>query len=114
MKKNLYLLMMLVPLFGWAKSDVNIESASVPTSGEYVHDNVVYKYGINNSFVAYVKAGSDFAAGSPDAEGTVEIHQRKQLPRLIVLIADPEAPVSPMPVRVADQIVDDVHHAVAA
>lgn len=73
MKKNLYLLMMLVPLFGWAKSDVNIESASVPTSGEYVHDNVVYKYGINNSFVAYVKAGSDFAAGSPDAEGTVEI-----------------------------------------
>lgn len=75
MKKYLFLLMvmMLVPMFGWAESNVNNEPASVPASGEYVYDNVVYKYGIDNSFVAYVKAGSDFAAGSPDAEGTVEI-----------------------------------------
>ena len=75
MKKYLYVLivMMLVPLFGWAERNVNNEPTSVPASGEYVYDNVVYKYGINNSFVAYVKAGSNTSAGSPDAEGTVEI-----------------------------------------
>lgn len=41
--------------------------------GEFIYDNVVYTYGVDNGLFAEVKAGDDFHAGSPDASGEVKI-----------------------------------------
>ena len=41
--------------------------------GEFIYDNVVYIYGVDNGLFAEVKAGDDFHAGSPDASGEVKI-----------------------------------------
>lgn len=41
--------------------------------GEFIYDNVVYIYGVDNGLFAEVKAGDDFHAGSPDAAGEVKI-----------------------------------------
>lgn len=41
--------------------------------GEFIYDNVVYIYGVDNGLFAEVKEGDAFSAGSPDAAGEVKI-----------------------------------------
>lgn len=51
---------------------LTIESRPIE-KGEFIYDNVVYIYGVDNGLFAEVKAGDDFHAGSPDASGEVKI-----------------------------------------